>query len=262
MKIVHLSDLHFGTEKDEVEEYLLSALSLLEPDLVIISGDFTQTARYEEFQEARAFLDALNVPYLCVPGNHDIPAYNLFERFFAPYRRYKKYISDELCPVFQNNEVLITGLNSARRALLHWNWANGAVSKRQCRRLQSIFKSNAPAQWNICFLHHPVFFDTANSPLKVTVFGRDTFLKSLAESDVDIVLTGHTHHAGVAMQQSGITAGNKIIHIGASTALSTRLRKQANGFNLLHLRADQVEIFTYSLEEGGFKEVDRITIAK
>lgn len=262
MKIIHISDLHFGTQRPNVVKTLLSSIEDIGADLIIVSGDLTQRALREEFVEARAFLDALNVPFLSVPGNHDIPAYNVFSRFFTPYKQYQEHISDDLCPVFQNNEALIVGVNTARRAVPHWNWANGAISTAQCKEIERVFTENPPAHWNICVMHHPLCFDVAKSPLKVAVFGRDKALKTLAKTGVDIVLTGHTHHAGINLQQSGVVPGDKILHVGASTALSSRVREQNNGFNLIELAGQDLRILTFSHDDNEFRVVDSFEITK
>jgi 3',5'-cyclic AMP phosphodiesterase CpdA len=47
----------------------------------------------KEFGEARAFLDRIASPKLVVPGNHDVPLYNLFTRFITPLARYSRAIT-------------------------------------------------------------------------------------------------------------------------------------------------------------------------
>ena len=61
-------------------------------------------------------------------------AWDLFERFLTPYARYRRFISRDLEPVFQDEEVGIVGIKSSRRATLELNWAFGAVGRRQLRR--------------------------------------------------------------------------------------------------------------------------------
>src|SRR5215207_7385819 len=102
--IVHLSDLHFGRIDRRLLEPLQREIAALTPDLVTISGDFTQRARRSQFADARAFLDTLTMPTLVVPGNHDIPLYDVVERFAAPLARYRRYISPQLDPEFEDEE--------------------------------------------------------------------------------------------------------------------------------------------------------------
>ncbi len=92
--LVHLSDLHFGRIDPALVDPLRRAVNALKPDLVAISGDFTQRARHSQFAEARAFIQSLEAKTLVVPGNHDIPLYDVVERFAAPLVRYRQYISE------------------------------------------------------------------------------------------------------------------------------------------------------------------------
>ena len=128
---------------------LAACLAEVRPDLTVISGDFTQAGRRREFKRAQEFLRALPGPYFCVPGNHDVPARDLLRRFADPYGRYVKAIGAVQPPVFANELAIVAGINSARRALPHWNWANGAVSAAQRRYLEDVFSKADAALWRI-----------------------------------------------------------------------------------------------------------------
>lgn len=257
LKIIHLSDLHFGTHNNDIVENLEREIKNLAPDIVIISGDFTQIGSAEEFAIAADFLKNINRPYLCIPGNHDIPARNLVQRFFDPYKKYRKYIFDDLCPVMDNDHVLIAGLNSARRALPHWNWANGAISKDQRERLKTIFKANEP-RWKICTFHHPIH-KVDDMPLDVTVFGRKRTLQTIQDLKIDLVLTGHVHHASITMRGDET---HQSVYLSASTALSSRTRGQENGFNLITLEHNQMRIDVYKLGANGFAKAQKFEMKK
>ena len=112
--IVHLSDLHFGRTDPELVEPLISAIRRLNPTLLAVSGDLTQRARSHQFREARAFLDALPQPKIVVPGNHDIPLYNLYNRFFQPLDKYRRHITDDLQPTYSDDEMIVVGVSTAR----------------------------------------------------------------------------------------------------------------------------------------------------
>ena len=83
-KIVHLSDLHFGRIDPALVEPLAEAVNETAPTLVVVSGDLTQRARSQQFKEAREFLDRLPRPQVVVPGNHDVPLYDVLSRFARP----------------------------------------------------------------------------------------------------------------------------------------------------------------------------------
>ena len=112
--IIHLSDLHFGRVDQTLLGPLRDLIHSIAPNVVVISGDLTQRAKSEQFEEARAFLDTLPGPQIVVPGNHDISLYNVFRRFVKPLARYKRYITDELEPVFIDDEIAVVGVNTAR----------------------------------------------------------------------------------------------------------------------------------------------------
>src|SRR5690349_10645052 len=116
-RIVHLSDLHFGAHDDRLVAAVEHQVDELKPDLVVISGDFTQRARTEQFREACRFLERLREQgrdVLGVPGNHDVPLYDVLRRFFSPLTRYKRYIDETLCPLHELPGVTVLGINTAR----------------------------------------------------------------------------------------------------------------------------------------------------
>src|SRR3954470_13552313 len=103
--LVHISDMHFGRVDPVVAEGLRETVVAMRPDLVTVSGDFTQRARSGQFKSARAFLEALPRPQLVIPGNHDVPLHNVFARFFNPLGGYRRHITDDLQPIYQDDEV-------------------------------------------------------------------------------------------------------------------------------------------------------------
>lgn len=251
--IIHLSDLHFGAQLNDTAQITLEEIGKHKPDLIVISGDFTQIGSSDEFRQARTFIDALPAPVFCVPGNHDIARFNLIERFFSPYKKYKAFITNNMTPVFDNGFVRIAGINSARRALPHWNWANGAISAAQRQYLGNIFRPAPEKQtgktWRICTFHHPVH-KVQDMPLDVSVFGAQKTMDTLGALEIDLVLTGHVHHASITSVKNG---AHCCVYLSASTALSSRLRIQENGFNVITLEEERMKIDIYALQGGVFK---------
>lgn len=250
MRIAHLSDLHFGADDADVAAMVAAALrDDIKPDLTIISGDFTQTGSRREFSRAAEFLRGLPGEHFCVPGNHDVPARDLAARFFDPYERFTTAIGLPQPPVFSNDKVVVAGINSARRALPHWNWANGAISEAQRQYLAQVFEAAGPAQWKITVMHHPVHKDV-ELPMDVTVFGRKRTLRRLRALAVDLVLTGHTHYAGLTTIGD---AEHSTVYLNASTALSTRRRgREGNGFNVIDIDGDRMIIRALARKDAGF----------
>src|ERR1039457_1070109 len=110
----HLSDPHFGRIERATVQDLIASVTEAKPDIVVVSGDLTQRAKEREFQEARQFLQALPSPQIVVPGNHDVPLYNVLARALKPFRNYQRYISEDLEPFYSDDEIAIAGINTAR----------------------------------------------------------------------------------------------------------------------------------------------------
>ena len=132
-RLAHLSDLHFGRVDPAAVEGLVRSLEAARPDLVVVSGDLTQSARTREFRAARAFLDRLPAPTFAVPGNHDLPQWDPVERLVRPYDRYRRFIAQELEPVWSDAELAIVGMKSPRRLPRNLNRAAGRVERAPAR---------------------------------------------------------------------------------------------------------------------------------
>ena len=187
-RLVHLSDLHFGRDRAEVLAPLLVAVNAQTADLVIISGDFTQRATDDEFAAAAAFIKGLQAPTLCVPGNHDVPLHNLFLRVFMPWRRYRRWINSDLNPTFQDDEVVVIGVNTVNP----FTWQRGWFRSRALRRVCAAFGKSTNARRHIVVAHHPL--EHLPGEEKSLLRGATTGLKRLSECGVDVVLSGHLHN--------------------------------------------------------------------
>src|SRR5947209_6919691 len=155
-RIAHLSDVHFGAHDPQIVAGLEALLPELKPDLVVVSGDFTQRARVEQYRLACAFLDRLEqagLAVLGVPGNHDIPLYDVARRFARPLHRYRRYIDEELCPWFENGDVAVLGINTARSL----TFKDGRINHAQMALIRDRFRGVAPEKTRILVTHHPLF---------------------------------------------------------------------------------------------------------
>ena len=218
--LAHLSDLHFGRVDEAVLEPLRRRLAALAPDAVVVSGDLTQRARSGQFREARAFLDTLPRPQVVVPGNHDVPLYNVLARFLRPFARYRRLIGDELEPCFVDDEIFVLGVNTARSLA----FKGGRVNDAQLARIEERLRRHERLT-KILVMHHPV-----------------EGLERLR--GVDVLLTGHLH-------ASARTGGSTLL-VQAGTATSRRTRAEANAFNLLRVAPRRIEVEHYELRGADF----------
>ena len=236
--IVHLSDLHFGRVDYTVRDAVVTTVVSLKPDLVVVSGDLTQRARSAQFQEARQFLDALPQPQIVVPGNHDVPLYNVFSRFGRPLDKYRRYITEDMQPFYTDEEIAVIGINTARSLTTKYGRINeqqiAAVREKLCAYQDNVTK--------IVVTHHP--FDLPENHDEADLLGRSKLaMVALAECGADVLLAGHLHigHTGHTAMRYRI-AGHSALVVSAGTATSTRHRGEANSFNVVRINHPHIQV--------------------
>jgi 3',5'-cyclic AMP phosphodiesterase CpdA len=236
--IAHISDVHFGTENPAAVEGLLSDLQTIRPNLVAVSGDLTQRARRSEFAAARAFLERIPFPRLVVPGNHDIPLYDVGRRFLRPLHRFRRYITPELAPRYVDEEMAVLGINTARSA----TWKNGRISLEQIRNLKGLLCPLPPSLFRVIVTHHP-FLPPPNLPMPALVGRGPMALQMLQACGADLLLAGHLHvgYSG-DMRSYDVKVKRSILVAQAGTALSSRQRGEANAYNKITIEQARVTI--------------------
>jgi 3',5'-cyclic AMP phosphodiesterase CpdA len=258
--LLHISDTHFGREQPVVVEALLRLAQEQPVDAVLWSGDITQRARAGEFAAAARFAARLQAPVtLAVPGNHDIPLYNLPARLAAPYAGFCRTFGAGLEPVLRRDDVLVVMLNTTRP----WRHINGEISAAQVRRSAALLAAAAPAQLRVVVVHQPVGVLVASDE-KNLLRGCAAALPAWQAAGADLVLGGHIHLPYVCE----LHAGSRLWAVQAGTAVSTRLRSGIpNSVNLIRYRAavhDRqcvVERWDFDAPQQGFRVVASTELA-
>lgn len=227
-RLAHLSDLHFGADVPEVSGAVAKKIRELKPDLILVTGDITQRARRLQFRAARRFLDELRpIPMISIPGNHDIPLFNVFARVFYPYWGYLRFFKGSLQGMHQQSGVEILTLNSTYK----FRHIQGLLPLASLEKSLSAF--NPTCQIRVVAFHHPMdclkSIDEKNLLLNAT-----EAIELFAKYKVDLVVGGHIHDPVTR------TTRHRYPHLVrpfllsvAGTTTSYRVRRNApNSFNI------------------------------
>lgn len=265
MRIAHLSDLHFGRHDRDLVAGLAADISGQAPELIVVSGDFTQIGSRREFAAARAFLDTLPAPVFAVPGNHDVPERNLVKRFANPWGHYRRHIAAEIEPFLKAGGVALAGLNTARRMRLGLNWSHGSISRAQLRVLAERFAAADPGAVRVVVAHHPLLGPEEPTERRLRRVKRaDLALRTFAGLGVRLVLSGHFHLSYVRRHEhpgevavaapTGVreAATAPILVAQASSTTSTRLRGAPNAYNLIDIHDGVIEITVRAWQDGAW----------
>ena len=258
-RLIHLSDLHFGAHEPRLVAAVEARIHEEKPDLVVISGDFTQRARTDQFKEACAFLTRLKDAgheVLGVPGNHDVPLYDVLRRFLSPLTRYKRYIDETLCPFHELDGVAVLGINTARSL----TFSDGRISHEQMDFIRSTF-DRARADLRMLVTHHPLFAlpvgDTGE--LGKAIGRQEMALDAIAHAGVDLLLAGHNHRASTHSARDLATRAGPALVIQAGTATSHRLRDEEQSFNEIDIEGHRVTLIVQSWNGSAFVSGDAQT---
>src|SRR4051812_6733052 len=224
-RLVHLSDLHFGAHDERMVEAVDASIDQLSPDLIVVSGDFTQRARTEQFEGACRFLEQLRDrghEVLGVPGNHDVPLYDVLRRFLSPLTRYRRFIDETLCPFFELPGVAVLGINTARSL----TFKDGRISESQVEFIRETFARTPTEAVRILVTHHPLFAVAVGDEVERAIGRQELALAAIKGAGVDILPAGPPHPASPHPASALVPRAGGALVVQAGTATSTRVREQ------------------------------------
>jgi 3',5'-cyclic AMP phosphodiesterase CpdA len=167
---------------------------------------------------------------IAVPGNHDIPLFNIFVRFLNPYWGFKHLFKDQLEKDHIFGDVLITGLNSTSK----WRHVQGDFN---LQRLEKRLREHKPkTKVHIAAFHHPMDCPKPQDE-KNLLKARDQAIQIFDGHGVDLMVGGHIHDPYVSLSTVRYPKTKRSMVIGvAGTCTSWRIRPGApNSFNLIEI---------------------------
>jgi 3',5'-cyclic AMP phosphodiesterase CpdA len=178
---------------------------------------------------------------IIVPGNHDVPLYNVLARWLWPLDNYRRFITQDLEPFHADRQVGVIGINTARSL----TWKSGRINQRQVEDSCARFSQLDKDAMRILVTHHP--FDAADSSHEDDIVGRSRMaMEKFSECKVDLILTGHLHESSA--RESGYRyegLGHSTLFIQAGTATSQRTRKSPNSWNLIRVDGKELQVICW-----------------
>lgn len=246
-RIALLADLHFGTVPMGLADALRDDLANAQPDVVVVAGDLTMRSRRHEFSEVKAWLATLPAPLMLLPGNHDLPVWNIFERFTSPFARYAKATGAPLMPVFEDPNSFVLGLNTTASWQPTLKWQEGTARRRDVLAAEKLLAAAPSEKARIVATHHPLFA-VEGLPRATPVRRFAQALDMLARQNIELLMHGHLHQQYVMHMHY---AGRSFLTIGAPTALSSRVRGEPNGYWLIETSPDCFTLTLRTLQTSG-----------
>lgn len=249
--LMQISDPHFGTEQPKVMAALTSLVRKQKPNLVVLSGDITQRAKPAQFQAARRFMDSLHVPFLAIPGNHDIPLLNIWSRLRNPYARHIAAFGAELEPFYSSPDMMVICVNTTRP----WRHRHGEVSAHQITRVADVLSKASADQLRIVVVHQPIAVTRTKDVIHL-LRGHAVALTAWSAAGADLVMGGHIHLPYVLSLND---LARPMWAVQAGTSISARVRSGVpNSVNIVRWGTDaavgccHVEQWDFSAERSHF----------
>ncbi len=223
MLLVQLSDIHTGSQfRPKTFAKVVREVNDLKPDAIIITGDLTNEGLINEYKECKKLVSKLKTKkIITISGNHDYrnTGYLAFKKFF-PFKTINELGSD----------VVLVTLGTARP-----DRNEGEVGYRQNLWLERTMIKYKDRVKILAMHHHLVGIPDTGSD-RVTAIDAGDVLRTILQTNVDIVLCGHKHRPWVW------NFGNLQI-VNAGTVSSERVRGLfENTYNIITIKGKKVAV--------------------
>jgi 3',5'-cyclic AMP phosphodiesterase CpdA len=247
-QICHISDVHFGPPHlPELASGVLQFIADRQPDLVVISGDLTQRAKPRQFQEARRWVAAIPATTLVVPGNHDVPLYRFWERFLRPFGAYRRFFSDELEPIYRDEELFVVGINTAHG----WTFKDGRIGLKKLLAVGQVLEEAPGELLKVVVAHHHLIPPPWFGPPRVLTNAYEA-MDLFTRVGVDLILSGHLHQSFIGNSEEFYPKGRPpvvILHSGTTTSNRGRAgERDKNTCNWIRSDSDSMVVSHYRWE--------------
>jgi len=219
-RIVHLSDLHISSAHflSDVAESVVQSVNKISPDILVITGDLTQNGTYQEFEEAKEWIDRIDCRNkVIVPGNHDSRnvGYLLFEDIFGA--------RSSCCSL---DGVTVVGVDSSQPDI-----DDGHIGREMYGWIADNFDFEGTDFRVFALHHHLIPVPMTGREEEIPVDSGDV-LGLLDRCGVDLVLCGHKHVPWVWKL-------NDMFVLNAGTACSNKIKARTTQcYNLIEIEND------------------------
>ncbi len=237
MRLIHLTDIHFGGEDAPAAAAAAAYVRADPPDLTVLTGDLTLNGLPKEFHAAALWRDSLPDPKLSTPGNHDTPYWNIPLRALTPFDRYRRYIGPAGGGAYDGADVAVRMINTSRGFQPRPDWSKGAIKIKACQSAAAALAASPEGALRVVGCHHPLV-EVKGAPVSGGVHRGELAAKVLAEGGVDLILTGHVHNP-FAVE---LPFGDGLTYAVGAGTLSLRTRGTPPSFNVIVAERETVTV--------------------
>jgi predicted MPP superfamily phosphohydrolase len=257
-RALHVSDLHAGRrETPSLQEALAALAAEVRPEVLLATGDLAHRGRRSEFEAAKRVFEATDIPFLAIPGNHDLP-YTFPARFTRPWTEWERSVGPT-DPTYRSETLVVVGLNSARP----WRQQSGRLVPKRIERAAAELRSAPVGALRVVACHHHLVGSPWRAARKRPLAARDTVLAGLVAAGAELVVGGHIHQGGIALRHEfealdGAATGGIVLATAPGLGRPRPHRSgEAQGLLLYEWDRSELAVVTYVWEQGRFIPVAR-----